>query len=458
MTSVVAADRWAPSRGVDRSNTSLGASVFRISLALFITVAVARIQDIIPGLAQLHPGKLLALPIVVALVVALPRWQLLSALRTTTAKSVMLIVVLAALSIPLSVWPSYSARTFATALIPALILFIAVAAGFADRTMARLCILVLVLSVGADALYLLVGPAPVVKGRAYIGPGLDPNDSAALFVSALPFAMLLVSDRGWKRWLGLAVAMLLVAGVVKTGSRGGVIGLVAVAVVLIVQAAPRRRLSYVLGVVACAGAFALAADETIMSRLRTMFAPQSDYNFTEREGRVEVWKRGMGYMVAHPVLGVGLNSFETAEGVLSGKTNEGFGIRYTASHNAYVQVGAELGVIGLAAFLVALWSAGNGCRRIRRLAVRDHARRPQLADEEARLAAAACCALVGVATTIFFLSLAYHPVTLYALAVCVGVQAGSPYDLRKRRRVTESRRIRSAAGDTAIRVARATAP
>lgn len=445
-----ARERAAAQYSADVSRASVGLRVFRLSLALFITVAVARIQGIVPGLAHLYPGKFLALPMLAALAVAVPRWQLFGVLRVPTTKWLGVLATLGALSIPLSIWPSNSATLFVTALVPSFVLFTVTSAGFADRQTARVCVLALVLSVGADALYLLAGPAPVIKGRSYIGGGLDPNDSAALFVTTLPFAMLLVSGKGWKRRLGFAVAMLLVAAIVKTGSRGGVIGLIAVSLVLIFQAAPKRRWSYVLGVAACAAVFTLAANETMTGRLRTVFAPQSDYNVTEREGRLQIWRRGMKYMLTHPILGVGLGSFETAEGVLSGKRNEGFGIRYTASHNAYVQVGAELGMIGLAAFLAALWSAARGCGRIRRLAVSDHSVHPQIADEEARLAAASYCALIGVATTIFFLSLAYHPVTLFALGVCVGVQAGSPYDWR-RRRARRRANVRSAVRiDTAI--------
>ena len=419
---------WTSSAATLQSHASTGMRVFGVSLALFIAVAVARIQDVIPGLALLRPGKLLMIPLLVALVIAVPRWQLLSAMRTRTAKCIAIIAALGVLSIPLSIWPSNSATSFASALIPSLVLFVVASAGFADRRTARLCILTLVLCVGADALYLLVGPAPEIKGRPYIGTGLDPNESATLFVFTLPFAIALGVGREKKRWLGLAVALLMVAGVVKTGSRGGMLGLLVVAVVLILRAAPKRRWSYVLGVVACACTFALSADETRWARFRTIFDPQTDYNVTEREGRLKVWGRGMSYMLAHPVLGVGIHGFETAEGVLSGKVNEGFGIRYTAAHNAFVQVGAELGVVGLVAFIVALWSAGRHCRRIQSLAVRDHVRYPTIADEEGRLAAAAYCALLGLVATIFFLSLAYHPLTLFALAVCVGVRAGSPYD------------------------------
>ena len=180
-------------------------------------------------------------------------------------------------------------------------------------------------------------------------------------------------------------------------------------------------------VATCAAVFAFTADEDDLARFRTIFTPESDYNVTDREGRFQVWTRGVRYMLTHPLLGIGFRGFETAEGVLSGKRNVGYGIRYTNAHNSFVQVGAELGVLGLAAFVVAWWAAGRGCRRVARRAIRDRAAQPRVSDQEARLAASAHCALLGLAATAFFLSLAYHPITLFALAVCVGVWIGSPY-------------------------------
>src|SRR2546426_7538451 len=40
-------------------------------------------------------------------------------------------------------------------------------------------------------------------------------------------------------------------------------------------------------------------------------------NFTEESGRIEVWRRGVGYMLQSPILGVGPDNFQTAEGRLS---------------------------------------------------------------------------------------------------------------------------------------------
>jgi O-antigen ligase len=221
--------------------------------------------------------------------------------------------------------------------------------------------------------------------------------------------------------------MVLVAGVVATGSRGGVVGLLVLGLVLLVMAGRKRRRTYMLAVALCVVVFATVADESQRARFQTIFTPETDYNVTDREGRIQIWKRGVGYMLTHPVLGTGLNSFETAEGMISGKRNEGYGIRYTAAHNAFVQIGAELGVFGLIAFVVALWSAASGCLRVQRRANRDHALSSAFAEREARLAASAFCALCGLAVTGFFLSIAFFPITFLALATCVGVHIGSPY-------------------------------
>src|SRR5204863_417492 len=80
-----------------------------------------------------------------------------------------------------------------------------------------------------------------------------------------------------------------------------------------------------------------------------------DYNWQSQEGRREIWFRGLGYMLDHPLVGIGINNFERAEGTISDKARRSFAgdpIRWTAPHNSFVQVGAELGFPGLI-----LWSS-----------------------------------------------------------------------------------------------------
>lgn len=412
---------------------SVGTRVFRTLLAFYIAIAIARIAEIVPYLASLHLAKLLTLLMVIAALVALPRWQLLFALRNTTTKAILIILVVSAIAVPFSIWPSNSAIYVSGPLLPGIVLFLLVSAGFADRNTARVCIVALVLAVAVDAAYVLVGPAPQKLGRPYISESLDPNESAALFVAAFPFAMMLAHQRrALRRWLGLPIALLLALAIVRTGSRGGVLGLVVVAGVLIYRAQSRRRWLYIIAIGACAGAIALAGDQSSLSRVRTLLAPKSDYNYTSSEGRLQIWGRGIQYMLKRPLLGVGLGNFETAEGVLSEKAKQRSGVLYTAPHNAFIQVGAELGVIGLVAFVVAVFSAARGSRRIQRLASRDRLGDVGIAEQETNLATAAYTALLGVITTALFLSIAYNGLTLFVLGVCVGVQVGSPYAAQRR--------------------------
>jgi len=146
---------------------------------------------------------------------------------------------------------------------------------------------------------------------------------------------------------------------------------------------------------------------------------QSDYNHTSETGRLQIWNRGIGYMLANPLLGVGPNNFPTAEGTLSPlaeRQQYGIGVRWNAAHNSFVQIGAETGVPGLGLFVAMIASAFVALRRAGRAA----SRTPGAAVSPA-LSAALTGALIGFTVGAFFLSLAYSEMlyTLLALAVAV---------------------------------------
>ena len=85
-------------------------------------------------------------------------------------------------------------------------------------------------------------------------------------------------------------------------------------------------------------------------QMKSILSPKEDYNYTSKDGRKEIAKRGVGYMLGRPIFGLGIGNFEKAECSISDKarnTPAGFGIRCTPPHNSFVQAGAELGVPGL---------------------------------------------------------------------------------------------------------------
>jgi O-antigen ligase len=223
-----------------------------------------------------------------------------------------------------------------------------------------------------------------------------------------------------------------VLAIVKTGSRGGLVGLALMGLVMLWTAPPRRRLTYTLAATLGIAVVMLTASDDLRVRMRSIVSEDKsaeDYNFTDRDGRMAIWKRGIGYMRSHPLIGVGVDSFETAELTLSGKTDEGYGIRNSAAHNSLVQIGAELGVFGLLAYLTAIVSACVSLVRARRAASAAARLGTGQAESEVSLTGTALTSLAGIVVTGFFLSFGYHAITMFVLSACIGIAVGSPFAL-----------------------------
>ena len=133
----------------------------------------------------------------------------------------------------------------------------------------------------------------------------------------------------------------------------------------------------------------------------------SDYNHTSESGRLQIWGRGIGYMLQNPVLGVGPDNFSTAEGTLSPlakRQQYGVGVRWNAPHNSYVQIAAELGIPGFLLYVAVIVSAFRALGRA------------------APLTSALTASLLGFVVGSFFLSLAYSEMLYTLVALAVGVR------------------------------------
>jgi O-antigen ligase len=181
-----------------------------------------------------------------------------------------------------------------------------------------------------------------------------------LVVCSLPFAIYFLRSgaAAAHRVLAVAAAGIFVVAIVRSGSRGGFLGLIGVILTVLVgfRALPVRTR---LGSVAATGVIlALVAGPTFWNMMGTILRPEEDYNTSHESGRLEIWKRGFTYMTRHPVLGVGANAFPVAEGTISeeaARQSVGIGFKWSTAHNSFVQIGAEIGVPGLVAFVVLLW-------------------------------------------------------------------------------------------------------
>ncbi len=180
----------------------------------------------------------------------------------------------------------------------------------------------------------------------------DPNELAAVLVGGTVLAAALAATlRGpLIRWLCAGASAFCALGIFLTLSRGGLVALGFALAAAIVIAGRWRLQAIALAVVLGAGAFAYFG----------FFASQDELarvtSFGHGTGRTDIWTVGWRMVQAHPVRGVGVGNYRAASihyllrpGPL--QRDEFIVDTPKVAHNTYLQVLAELGIIGAVLFL-----------------------------------------------------------------------------------------------------------
>jgi putative inorganic carbon (hco3(-)) transporter len=182
----------------------------------------------------------------------------------------------------------------------------------------------------------------------------NPNDLATALDLLLPFAVALtLISKGRARLLYLACAALLALGVVFTLSRGGFLGLIASSGVLLWKLGRSRRLKTTLGVALICGILLAVMPGGYGSRIATIFNTEQDQTGSAQL-RSELMKRAASIAISRPIVGVGMGNFHI------------YSIREKRAHNAYLEIAAELGVMGLIAYLILILVPLRSLHRIER--------------------------------------------------------------------------------------------
>ena len=397
--------------------------LLRLALAAAVLTSVWRLQDLFPALAPLRLPSLMIV-VLLALFLISPREQLRLNLasRSTVMRGLTLIVVLAVLSVPTSLWAGHSFGFLIKNVLPAFVLAGAAAVASYTVSDARRVAAIQV----AGALIFAV----VVYLRYDLGEGgrlgdlahYDANDLGLLMVCSLPLAVYFLeyAPRLVFRVLALGAVGMFLVTIVRTGSRGAFLGLLAVTLYLLARYTTvfwGRRVAIVAGVAAL---FFVSTGAQYRTTLATLLKPKDDYNWSGNTegGRMAIWERGVYYMKIRPLTGVGLAAFPIAEGTLSPLADRQMfsrGVKWSAAHSVYIQIGAELGILALLAFIGTLISAIVMASRLSREAIRRGER------STAALARAQATGIVGFAIAGAFLSQAYAPFLFVSLGAMVGL-------------------------------------
>lgn len=186
-----------------------------------------------------------------------------------------------------------------------------------------------------------------VSDRASIVLGsvvTNPNDLAITMLLPLSLAIgLVLSNRGVTRAISVVAAILLLACLILTMSRGGFVALGVLTAVYIRRKGFDWRLLAVVGLTVVSILFAPALLMTRMGEALTSRA----------QGRFDIWLVGFEVIKHHGLLGVGLDNFPLAFEKYAGHQAV-FHHFSMVPHNIYLQALAETGVVGLFLLLGAL--------------------------------------------------------------------------------------------------------
>lgn len=189
-----------------------------------------------------------------------------------------------------------------------------------------------------------------------------PNTAGYLLAMSLPLGMFVATaSTGWWRGLSVVSCASQMFALVLTFSRGAWLGWTAAMLYLAVAL---RRWKYLtaLMIVATSG---ILVSPSLQDRLASVTRPRDDLAIRERLQRfTSAFQLGMD----HPILGVGYGRGRLKEALrpyLKGTILEDSPVLHT--HNVYVELFAETGLVGLLAYL---WLLGHTLLRLRRAARR----------------------------------------------------------------------------------------
>jgi O-antigen ligase len=304
-----------------------------------------------------------------------------------------------------------AAISAATRYLPNAFLFLILFAGVRTRDQLLWVVGAMVVGASIAAIYGIAFPSPDDPGRVGLG---NANGAASFLVEGATLAAALAitaRDRPALRWASAIVVPLCIIGVFLTLSRGGLVSLAA-SLIAAVLVAHRHRTA-----VLTAGLCAVLAAVVYFGAFASTEARQRVLETKGGTGRTDIWKVGWRMVEAHPVVGVGAGNFPTssihyllAPGSI---LRDDFIVdNPKVAHNTYLNVLAELGIVGLVLFLSVIgfsfYCAGKAIRAA-----------SQAGDRQLEvLSRAMIVVLVGILAADFFGSREYDKQLWLVLALC----------------------------------------
>lgn len=393
-----------------------------VALMTFTFVLLLAPQSFLPALAPLHLAMLAA-----ALAIAAHLLDRLSrgAAVIGTSPEIRIAIALAgwaALTIPLSLWPSGSLGYLIDPFSKSLILFwllssIVVTSGRLRST--AWCVVLMTTPLAITGVWHLLSGVFVPEGNApgfgriagYDAPlTANPNDLALTLNLILPLgvSLMLAVRRPILRVVLLAIVTLDVLAIIATFSRGGFLTLMTITLAYIARHSSRSRTVLLLPLLLLLCVPLLPSG--YIDQMGTIINIGSDPTGSAQERWSDLLTAGR-LLQSNPLAGVGLGVNVLAMNAERGST-------WRMIHNVYLQYAVELGLPGLILFLVLL------ARCIRKAgAARLMAARTESGGLLFHLAEGVQISLIAFAVAAIFHPVGYHFYFFYLAGLALGLEA-----------------------------------
>jgi O-antigen ligase len=288
--------------------------------------------------------------------------------------------------------------------------------------------------------FVTLGSTPVARILGYQASlAENPNDLALLLNVLLPLSIgLFLSARKFSvRIFCLIVLGVNVAGVVLTFSRAGFLGLAAIGMIyfakLVRRPKPDRTWAFVMLLLAVLALPLLPSK--YVDRIASIRDVDGDPTGSSQQ-RLSITVSAIRFVIEHPIIGAGIGM----DILVLSHIGEPVGLHV---HNAYLQIAVDLGVPGLALFLLMYYGVFRAV----------HAARQSLAGMPAPgdlfyLADAVEVSLIVFGISVFFLPVAYAFHFYYMGGLALGIAAATQATVNAARNIPVANHNLAAVGAT----------
>ena len=337
-------------------------------LLVFIFLVFSRIFDVKFG--GLHIIGI-AYRIIFAMVLLSRGFQV--ALKTNVGKALLGFTIFMGLSVPFSVWRTGSKEIFQNQWLAfSFVAFLSVAGLVQNysqwlKLFKSLTYALLVFTIIAN----VFGVSD--NGRLFLEQGKfgNPNEMAQALLLGLPlWGVMMVNSKSLPgKVFAVGVMVLILGTTFRTGSRGAMIGFVAMLLVVFVRASIMGKMQIILAGVFFMGIVVTTMPGKLISRYKSiaddevdvaeMGGAMAESAASSTQSRKQLLRHSLIFTMKHPLFGVGPGMFEVADDAYM----KAMGLRkgtWLGTHNSYTQVSSEVGIPAFLFFVSAVGMALKG--------------------------------------------------------------------------------------------------